>query len=1108
MLQFVLGRAGSGKTEYIRSLIKEKLENGEKNLILLVPEQFSFESEKQILESVGSKKMMNLDVLSFTRLADSVIENTPYYSLPRIDDSGRAVLLRLAVDSLSDEIKIYRRYKSNFNGLSGLLSFIREMKQCSVTADELRSKSEVASGILKEKLNELSVIYESFDKKISEEFFDDDNLLCVANEKMISDGYFKNKTVILDAFTGFTSQELKVIGTVFSQAKDVYITLCTDSFEGYDEYSPFEFINATARKLLRLAKENSLDIKENIVLSNNRENRFKPDLKFLEENLYSDFNGKYDSYEKNIRVFAAESKLEECRFVSREIKRLMREENVRCRDIAVFEREKGTYDKYLSYMFKKYEIPFFEDNRVSVAANPLICTARIAVEIAEKGLDTDRILSILKTGMTDIDNEDIALIENYCFVWSLKGRDWKNEWKMNPEGFTSEMSVTDEQLLEKLNSLREKIVSPLLKLIKSFGSSSGKKKSEAVYNYLKDIAADKCLKKLAVFLNENGESALAAEQGAIWDELMRILDVLSSVSGDGVMSKKLYGELFSIIVSGKSVGTVPKGLDNVTVADAQRSRLTSPKYLFVLGLNEGSFPKDSPKNGVLTESERRTLISYGLEILPACDGRFSEERYIAYHAITSASDSLYLSYNTASSDSSSGCPSEVIERVLSLFKNVKTETKSAEISVEDIESEKCAFGSLASCWESDGFFSQKLKDYFASKEEYSGFYNALDRVASHKKYETNISDKSLAKKLFNKDMYISASRVERFYKCPFDYFCRYGMSVEPIQKAEIDNRISGIIIHYCLEQMIKTHGRAIAEMSEKQRKDEIKRILTEYAEENMGEVAGRTAKFDYNFKYHVDIISRLIDRLVEEFEFSDFVPVEFEMPIRDDAQIKPYEITASDGSKVYITGYIDRVDEMKKNGKNYVRIVDYKSGSKSFDIRDVYLGLNCQMLIYLFALWKNGKERFPSFVPSGILYFHANDKFVNVEKYMNDEKQREESLKSKTMKGIVLDDDDVLLGMDKNDTGLYIPAKTKNKSFKYSLEEFERFKNLVEQSVSDMAEKLHSGFIGIYPVEGKSDSYKDICEKCSYRSVCGIDELDSVRTASYGEVTADENGVE
>ena len=237
MLHFILGRAGSGKTKYVRKMLSEKLNNGEKDLLLLVPEQFSFESEKMMLESVGAEKMLNIDILSFSRLANGIIQNTPYASLPRVDDAGRAVILRLALDSLSDEVKIYKKLKSGYNGLSQILSFIREMKQCDISVDELIEKNPSTGGILSEKIKELSLILNAYESFMSEDYFDDYNLLPVVNDYLIESGYFKNKTVILDAFTGYTAQEIKIVETILKQAKDVYMTLCTDSFDGYGEFS-------------------------------------------------------------------------------------------------------------------------------------------------------------------------------------------------------------------------------------------------------------------------------------------------------------------------------------------------------------------------------------------------------------------------------------------------------------------------------------------------------------------------------------------------------------------------------------------------------------------------------------------------------------------------------------------------------------------------------------------------------------------------------------------------------------------------------------------------------------------------------------------------------
>ena len=1098
MLEFVLGRAGSGKTKYVRKLIADKLNKGETDIILLVPEQFSFECEKNILEDVGAEKMNKMQVLNFSHLANGVIENTPYASLQRIDDGGRAALLRLCLDTLDEKVKIYKKFKSNYNGLSTLLTFIQEMKQCGISPKNLKEKTALTNGILTEKLEELSLIFEAYNAFMSEKYFDDYNLLTVANDYLAENGYFKNKTVILDAFTGYTAQELKVIDTILCQALDVYITLCTDSFDGFDEYSPFAFINATAKRILSLAEKNKVEIKKT-VLVNEDKTRFTSDLEHLEKNLYSPTPEKYSGNENNISIIRCVSRTDECEAAAREIKRLMREENVRCRDIAVFERSKGTYDSILTYTFKKYDIPFFEDERMPVSRNPLVMAVRYALRIASRGMETDSIISLLKTGMTSVSDDDISLLETYCFVWDIKGRDWKNVWTNSPDGFDSRVSDEAEKTLVRLNSLREKIYGWVSSFRFEFRDGNGRQKSEAVYKLLKNIGADRRLCALAHFLMDGGHSAVSLEQERVWSVLMQTLDSLASVTGDSAVPSALYAELFEIMISAQTLGSVPQGLDNVAVADAQRSRLTSPDYLFVLGLNDGEFPKDRPNAGVLTEGERRVLLENGLEILPACDGRFAEERYIAYHALTSASKKLYLLYNSGSSEGGTDAPSEVIENVKEIFPSVKKSVYNGNKSVSDIESGQCAFTSLASVFNENTEYSNQLKGYFKSADGYSGVLEAMERVSGEDRKNVKIINKETAENLFKKNMYLSASRVEEFYKCPFKYFCRYGLNVNPLKKADIDASFSGTIIHHCLEVMIKRHKRNIGSVSPSQRRKEVVDILEEFAKEKMDSNNGRTAKFIYNYNYHTDIVCRLLDRLVEEFEFSEFTPTDFEMPIRADAEIHPYEVTAKDGSVVRINGYIDRVDLLEKDGKSYVRIVDYKSGSKSFSKSDIELGLNCQMFIYLFALWKNGGEVFPNFVPSGVLYFKANDFFSDVDESMNEEERKTECASQKTMSGVVLDDDSIILSMDKNDTGVFIPATTREKKNAISLEEFDKFRSMIEESVSQMAVMLHEGRIPVFPVKNKN--YDDICDYCDYKNVCGIDDNDERRKKRYEEVT-------
>lgn len=1091
MLQFILGRAGSGKTKYVRQMLSEMLSKGNKNIVLIVPEQFSFESEKQMLMSVGAEKMQSIEIISFTRLADKILSGSDIFLKPRIDDGGRAVLMSMALELLDDRIKIYRKHKSSYFGLSQLLDFVREMKQCDVSFSEIDSVAEKSDGALKEKLAELSLISSAFDSLVAKKYFDDNNLLSEACKVISDNNYFSGKTVVLDAFTGFTAPEMKIIRLILQQSEKTYISLCTDSFDDKDEFLPFTFIAETAVNILSLAKRDGIKIEKNIVLNCDDDSRFKKDLSFLEKNLFAknikEYNGKTD----NIKIFEAENMTEECRMVACEIKRLMREENCRCRDIAVFERTSGTYDRELSYMFQKYGVPYFEDSRHQIATQPLIMLVRCALKIAERGLDTDSILSILKTGMTSVGDYETSLLENYSFMWSIKGKDWKSEWKNSPNGFGSNAPDSDEQILLCLNAARQKAVKPLVSLILSFKNSTGEEKAKAIYDYLSQVNAGEQLKQLAVFFDNKNETSFALEQQRVWGVLMSVLNQLALVSEKTEISAKRFRELFEIIIAAQKLGTIPQGIDNVIIADAERSRLTEPKYLFVVGLNDGEFPLSNQRNGVLTDSERRLLCESGLNILPSSENLSAQERFIAYHALTSATSKLYLSYDVNGASGEEASASEIIENAVKLFPNIETISSNEPIGIKSVESEQSALSALSSCFNENDDFSEKLRGFFYSDEKYNGILSALTRVADSNKKDTSFTKSEISEKLFGKNMHMSASRVEEYYKCPFKYFCRYGLKVEPLKKAEVDAALSGTIIHYCLEKLLSEYGEKLSGMTALDRKNAVKSALDCFADENMGTNLSQTNKFLYNFNYHVDIICRLLDRLIEEFSVSDFMPVGFEMKIGEDGEIKPYCLNTSDGSEIRITGSIDRVDLMQKDDKSFVRVVDYKSGVKQFEKDNIYFGLNCQMLIYLFALWENGNERFPNFVPSGVLYFRANDKFVNAERYMKEKDTQKEINKTKTMSGIVLDDEAVINGMEKGTRGVFIPVTDKGKG-KISLEEFNHFKNVVDKAIEDMAVSLHNGEVGIYPVNTKN--YDKTCEYCDYKSVCGIDEYDEKRT--------------
>lgn len=1088
MLNIITGRTGSGKTRYIRNLASEIARNESGKAVIIVPEQFSFETEKGTLELLGNEKINNVEILSFSRIAERLLSDYGKITKKPADDATRAVLMSMAIESLQDKITFYSKYQRNPLLISELLKFNRELKTCCIPLEKLTEMSEkVAKPIFAKKLDELSVVFQCYDSLMEQNFQDDSLYLNLLADLLYDVPYFKGKTVFVDAFAGFSAQEYKVLERIISTAENVYITFCCDTAKNNGEYELFYNAMCEIRKLRGIANRANVKIAPEKVLHSAKE--YKADaLNFLEDNIFDITEKKYEDNCDCIALVPCRNKNDECDFVASEIKRLVREENYRYRDIAVIERSNGSYKNQLLSSFRKYGIDCFTDNRQPILTQPLMAFMLSLFDILSEGFYTESVLRFLKTGLYGFSIEEISLIEDYTLMWQTKASEWKNEWTGNPEGFGVEFNDYSKQKLKTINDLRAKIVGPVLALKNRIADTNGETISRELFTFLRNVGVDDNLKNFTALLMKNGEEDLALEQGKIWKILTEILDSLCSATGKSAMTFKRYRELFEIIVSTKDLGQIPNGIDEVIIGSADRIKATAPKAVFIVGANAGVFPANSTSGVVLNDAERCELQEKGVDIISNLEYNSVSERFIAYHSMTLATEKLYVSYSNIDIDSSALIPSELVLEIQRIFENVKT-IKPDALSL--IESRKTAFSAFANEKSKNSALGSTLHKFFLD----DGSQSELSMLEKIGKKDFSIDDKDLATELFGKSMYISASKTEKFYKCPFSYFCEYGIKAIPRREAQMDPAQTGTLVHEVLEKFLKDNPKdKFIKFSTSEIKTKINKIIDDYVEEKLSGYKDKSNSFVRTISLLKESSFKLVMQLVDEFSHCEFVPVNFELNINNDGDIKPYLIELKNGGTVKIIGKVDRVDAYETEDNTFIRIIDYKTGGKTFDLGEVFAGLNMQMLIYLFAIWQNGQELYKNVTPAGILYFQAKASRATETTKLNrysDDNAIDKTVKDKfRMSGMVLNNIDVITAMEKNLEGVYIPASL-NKDGTVSgnvisLKSLSNLKNKVNGLIREMADKLQSGVISALPTE-------DGCDYCYYKDICKRSDTDPVR---------------
>lgn len=1084
MLQLILGRSGSGKTEYVFSQIKKLVENGEQNILLLTPEQYSFISERRLLKDLGESRVNSVENGSFSRLSNEISRRYGSAPLPILTKGAKAVVFKKACENIKDELKLFGKNIDNVAFINSAINIYDEMKSCRVGAQDIMQASiNTEKETLSQKLHDISLIMSAYDSYIEGKFLDGASELTRLYTKLVDLDYFVGRTVFIDGFNGFVAQEYKILEVILSQAKAVYVTFCTDSHINNDKYNLFSYVNNNINYLREAAENAGASMLEPIYLKDNH--RFNNDELILSEKfLFSNVKNTSDDIPQNIELYGAKSVTDECDFVSDRISKLLRS-GVKASDIAVICRDLDKYQKELQFSFSKYNIPYFNDERQNISSEPLIMFVNFLMRCSIYSLSSNDIFSMLKTGLTALDDEAVNELENYAFIWNIKGSKWKKKFTNSPKGFSEEMSDNDLKKLEAINKSREYVVDRLQK----FNSACKKKNSadicKAIYFTLIDFSVDVKLRGLAQSLNDSGKSVLAFEQGRVWDLLMDILDKIATISDDENITVKEFYKLFNLMIMNEDLGNIPSGLDNVQIGSADRIRCNNPYAVFVVGANEGEFPQSVSSSGLLSESDRNILIENKFKLYAYGETLNAQEKYFAYMALSAPSDRLFVSFRNGSAD---GAESIIVSELKNIFSNLEVHSAEAEYSVSVAETDANTFEILASNFEDNTEFIATLKEYFADKPEFESRLSAVERLSKNE--DITIKNPDLARKLFKNDMYLSVSKIEDYYKCAFRYYCKFGLNARPRIKAEMNPMETGSVIHYVLECIVRDYGsKGLIELNSRQITSEVKKYLKQYLESKMGDYSEFTVRFKYRFMYLSKLISCVVLRLREEFENCDFEPKAFELSIgngENGESVKSQAINLPDGGTIQIRGSIDRVDTYTENGEQYVRVVDYKSGIKKFKLSDILYGLNLQMFVYLFTLCKSNNELAGK--EAGVLYLHSSRKIYNVPRNDIDLSVLKEDSDAYKMVGVVLNDEEnpIAEHMEHDLRGEFIDVKCSAKNGVsgsiVSLEDMGRISRKIDSLIEQMGVELHMGKIMQNPVN--STNHNNTCEFCDYSSVC------------------------
>lgn len=1080
MLKLILGRSGSGKTEYVFNRIKELAQSGKDNILIITPEQFSLISERRLLSMLGEGRINCVDNSSFSRISNDVKRKYGGDGLPVLSKGGKVILMMQAIENVKDRLLLFNKKLDSLSFVTSMIEIYDEMKSCNLSSSEIFDMSRsIENNILLRKLTDISVIMNSYENMIKNRYTDSADELSRLYNKLIDKNYFKNKIVLIDGFNGFVAQEYKLLELIIAESPDVTVTLCTDYKNTDVTADLFAYVNKSAKIIEKIAQKANTEIQ---IIKLDKNYRAKNSLiSAVEKNLFCEDKVAITDMPSDgfVEIYSAKNITDECNYVSRKIKALLRS-GYRASEIAVITRDINKYRDEISSSFKKFGVPYFNDERQPINTQPLVVMIKYLLRCVNYSFNSDDIISLAKTGLTDISDSRINDLENYIYLWNINGLKWTREFENSTKGFVKEISENDKHMLRLINETRAQLISPIIAFKNTAKSKNSKAICEGIYNTLIKFSADKKIREYALHLSNSGFHTLASEQGRIWDLVMEVLNQMA-VTIDREITLKEFDHLFSLIISTEDLGSLPVGIDNVQFGQADRIRTDNPKAVFILGANEGEFPQNVSEGGLLSENERRIMLENDFKLYSYGEILDVQEKYFAYMACCCSSDRVFVTYTGNTGKEAS--PSEIVTELKEIFPSVNELNCNDIEGIELIETRENAFELMSERYYYTDSFYSSLKKYFYNNDK----YKAVKALAENEPEQ--IKSKEISTKLFDYDMYVSASRVEDYYNCPFRYFCKFGLGAKPRKKAEIDPMQRGTLIHYVLERILsKVGSKQLSTMSDDDIKLLVDRCIEEYFKNDMGNISDASKRFLYNYKRLSKLVYSVIIHLAKEFSESDFEARAFELSIDKDGEVRPEIIPLCDGGTIQIRGSIDRVDTFDKNGETYVRVVDYKSGSKNFALSDIMYGLNLQMFIYLFSLCED-KKAVLNGIPAGVLYMHSSRNVFPFDSKRQAEISVDgEESSSFKMKGIVLGDDsgDIPAAMEHGLKGKYIPVKLKTNGELtgklVSLEELGHIHKKINWLIKEMGEELHNGNIARLPVKNKN--HKHTCDFCDYCDVC------------------------
>lgn len=1113
-LRFYFGPSGSGKSHRIyEEIMQRAAQEPGRNFLIIVPDQFTMQTQKDLVMRSDRGGILNIDVLSFGRLSHRILEEVGTKEMPVLDDTGKSLVLQKIAADLKEQLPAMGSLLHKQGYIHEVKSAISEFMQYGISTqdmDKLIASAE-KRGALAMKLRDLKTLYRGFQDYIRDHFITTEETLDVLRRSMVKSKILPDSVVVFDGFTGFTPIQNRLIQELMRVCEETIVTVTIgeeeDPYQMDGEQKLFHLSKKTVADLVKLAAEAEVTRGEDVFVKGGP-NRFAeaPALCYLEQNLFRYQYEPYTEKQHEIHMFEALSPREEVHQTALYIRKLIREEGLTYRDIAVVIGDLEGYASYVETEFGQLEIPCFLDRTRGIVLNPMIEYIKSALQLYIRDFSYDTVFHFLRSGMADISREEIDELENYVIRTGARGyrtysRLFTRRTEEMQQGSGQEDTERAEETMERLNRIRQQFADTVEILHMAPWAKAGEY-VDHLYDFLEQNQVQQKLLNYQQQFEQEGDLAKAREYAQIYRLVMDLLDQIYGLLGEEEISLQEFADILDAGFGEITVGTIPQNVDRIVVGDMERTRLKQVKVLFFLGVNDGNIPKNASKGGIISDMDREFLIESGTEMAPSPRQQMYIQRLYLYLNMTKPSERLYLSYAKVNSDGKGIRPSYLIDTVRKLFPQLAVEYPQNRSRLEQIEGRQEGARYLAEELReyADGTLrEEERQDFYLMYRAYEADPEGRDRLtaAAFRRYKESGLSRIVARALYGRQLENSVSRLETYAACACRHFLQYGLSLQEREEFGFEVSDMGNVYHAVLENFagkLAESGRTWWDFDENFATQAIKEAVEGYAATYGETVLYSSARNEYAITRMSRILTRTVLTLQQHLKQGSFQPDDYELSFRFAEDLDSIHVDLSEEEKMHLQGRIDRIDVSEDAEHVYVKVIDYKSGNKKFDLAALYYGLQLQLVVYMNAAMELESRKHPDkeIVPAALLYYHIDDPTIETPVELTQEQINEEILTKLRMNGVVNSDPAVVERLDRflQDKSKVIPVeKKKDGSFSarsgiLSREELHVVSAYVDTKIRQIGREILDGKIAANPYEKGNE---EACTYCAYKKVCGFD---------------------